>query len=438
MASTLPRSAGDAKPPQARRLNRNAAIVAGAVLLVTLLVIVFLLTNSPTQASDARAAAPQSLPSQPGSAEPGFLDRPPGEVPVPPAMGSVANGERMAGLSGDPLSASNPYGVYDPSAGDPYASAYVSAPRPSAPSVSSSREQAYQRALQSDILAGSSGPSAGASSATGWGAPVGPDPYGAQVAETYVGSLGASPYKDGGSTASSAGFLSSGVTSSAAASSGGRALAPTTLTYTVQPAPLSYRQAAPATYTLFAGAVIPALMITGINSDLAGDLLAQVSRNVYSSDQRALLIPKGSRLIGRYDDQVALGQNRLVVAWTRLILPDGRSIAFPGLPTQDPAGASGVRDRVNNHYTRTFGNALLLSGIGAGFQLSQPRGGSVFSNPSTGEIAAAEVARELSAVSSEMIRRNMSIKPTIEVRPGTPFVVFLNGDIELAPYPGAS
>ena len=97
MASTLPLSAGGAQPPQARRLNRNAAIVAGAVLLVTLLVVVFLLTNSPTQASDARAAAPQALPSGPGPAEPGFLDRPPGEVLVPPAMGPAANGEPTAG-----------------------------------------------------------------------------------------------------------------------------------------------------------------------------------------------------------------------------------------------------------------------------------------------------------------------------------------------------
>lgn len=439
MASTIPLPAGGAQPPQARRLNRNAAIVAGAVLLVTLLVVVFLLTNSPTQASDARAAAPQALPSQPGPAEPGFLDRPPGEVLVPPAMSAAANGEPISGTpTGYHPSGTGPYGASYASAGDPYAASYGPVPQPSAPAVPSAREQAYQRALQSDILAGGAGPGARASAAVEWNAPAGLDAYASQMAESYVGSTGAGPSGAGGSLPGSASFLPGDATRGDRGASSSRTVAPTTLTYAVQPAPPSYRQAAPATYTLFAGAVIPALLITGINSDLAGDLLAQVSRNVYSSDQRALLIPKGSRLIGRYDDQVALGQNRLVVAWTRLILPDGRSVAFPGLPTQDSRGASGVRDRVNNHYGRTFGNALLLSGIGAGFQISQPHRGSVFSNPSVGEIAASEVGRELSAVSSEMVRRNLSIKPTIEIRPGTPFVVFLNGDIELAPYRGAS
>jgi type IV secretion system protein VirB10 len=204
----------------------------------------------------------------------------------------------------------------------------------------------------------------------------------------------------------------------------------------VQPAPRSYSEAAPAAHTLFAGTIVPAMLITGINSELAGDILAQVSRDVYSSDQRALVIPKGSRLIGRYDDQIALGQNRLVVAWTRLLLPDGRSISFPGLPTQDPRGASGIRDRVNNHYMRTFGNAILLSAVGAGLQLSQPRQGNVFAAPSTGQVAAASVGQELSGVATEAIRRNMNLKPTVEIRPGTPFVVFLNGDLELEPYQG--
>jgi type IV secretion system protein VirB10 len=178
------------------------------------------------------------------------------------------------------------------------------------------------------------------------------------------------------------------------------------------------------------------MLITGINSDLAGDILAQVSRDVYSSDQRALVIPKGSRLIGRYDDQIALGQNRLVVAWTRLLLPDGRSVSFPGLPTQDTRGASGIRDRVDNHYRRTFGNAILLSAVGAGLQLSQPRQGNVFAGPSTGQVAAASVGQELSSVATEAIRRNMNLKPTVQIRPGTPFVVFLNGDLELEPYRG--
>ncbi|MDQ3522002.1 MAG: hypothetical protein M3434_06680, partial [Gemmatimonadota bacterium] len=111
MASSIPLPV-PAQPPQARRLNRNAAIVAGAVLLVTLLVVVFLLTNAPTREYDGRPAATQSLSSRPGPAAPGFLDRPPGDVPIPPAID--------AALLSSPVSAT-PAGV--PPDGDPYARA---------------------------------------------------------------------------------------------------------------------------------------------------------------------------------------------------------------------------------------------------------------------------------------------------------------------------
>lgn len=427
MASSIPLPVAS-QPPQARRLNRNAAIVAGAVLLVTLLVVVFLLTNSPTREYDGRSGTAQSLPSRPGPAEPGFLDRPPGEVPIPPAIDARLARSLMppapAGYSADaePYVGAAPYR----SGGDPYAAQYTPPPQPPIPSTPSPREVAYQRALVADILVGSSDARAEAPAATaGQGTEA---RAAAEDPRSYAAASAMSP-----GDIHPGGMATGGVRSTSTPSSG-RGLAPTALTYAVQPAPPSYHQAAPAAYTLFAGTVLPAMLITGINSDLAGDILAQISRDVYSSDQRALVIPKGSRLIGRYDDQIALGQNRLVVAWTRLLLPDGRSISFPGLPTQDPRGASGIRDRVDHHFIRTFGNAILLSAVGAGLQLSQPRQGSVFAGPSTGQVAAASAGQELSTVAIEAIRRNMNIKPTVTIRPGTPFVVFLNGDLELEPY----
>jgi type IV secretion system protein VirB10 len=183
-------------------------------------------------------------------------------------------------------------------------------------------------------------------------------------------------------------------------------------------------------YTLRAGTVIPGTLITGINSDLPGEIVAQVRRDVYDSQrQRSLLVPRGSRLIGTYDNQVVAGQGRLLVAWTRLILPDGRSMRLPGLALKDPQGQTGAKDKVDNHWRRVFGNALLLSAIGAGVQLSQPQQASVLAPPSAGQIAAGSLGQELSNVALEILRRGMDVAPTLTIRPGQPFNVFLNGDL---------
>jgi type IV secretion system protein VirB10 len=175
------------------------------------------------------------------------------------------------------------------------------------------------------------------------------------------------------------------------------------------------------------------VLLTGISSDLPGDIVGQVSRDVYDSrTQRILLIPKGSRLVGTYDNQVASGQNRLLVAWTRLILPDGQSMRLPGLALKDPQGQTGARGNVDNHWRRVFGNALLLSAIGAGVQLSQPQQASIYAPPSAGQVAAGALGQELSNVALEIIRRGMDVQPTISIRQGQAFNVFLNGDLVFA------
>src|SRR2546426_354930 len=189
-------------------------------------------------------------------------------------------------------------------------------------------------------------------------------------------------------------------------------------------------------YTLRAGTVIPGLLVTGINSDLPGDLVGQVSRDVYDSrTQRIVLIPKGARLLGTYDNQIAAGEGSRLVAWTRLILPDGRSLRLPGLALKDLEGQTGAKDRVDTHWQRVFGKALLLSAISAGAQLSQPQQTSIFAPPSPGQVAAGALGQELSNVALEILRRGMDIPPTITIRPGQPFKVFLNGDLVFdAPY----
>jgi type IV secretion system protein VirB10 len=193
-------------------------------------------------------------------------------------------------------------------------------------------------------------------------------------------------------------------------------------------------------YTLRAGTLIPGVLLTGINSDLPGDVLAQVSRDVYDSqEQHALLIPKGARLLGTYDHPIAAGEVRLLVAWTRLILPDGRSLGLPGLELVDRLGQTGATGEVDTHWRRVFGNALLLSAISAGVQLSQPRQASVLAAPSTGQVAAGAVGQELSGVASELLRRGMEVPPTITIPQGQSFNVFLKGDLVFdGPYQAAA
>jgi len=183
-------------------------------------------------------------------------------------------------------------------------------------------------------------------------------------------------------------------------------------------------------YTLRAGTVIPGVMLTAVTSELPGDCLGQVSRDVYDSQtQSILLLPKGSKLLCHYDDQVAAGQGRLLVAWTRLIFPDGRSMTLPGLALKDAQGATGAVGKVDTHLSRVFGRAVLLSALSAGAQLSQPRQTGIFAAPTTGQIAAGAAGQELSNVALEILRRGMDEPPTITIPQGAAFNVFLNGDL---------
>lgn len=190
-------------------------------------------------------------------------------------------------------------------------------------------------------------------------------------------------------------------------------------------------------YEIKTGAVIPGVMISGINSDLPGQIIAQVSQNVYdSATGRYLLIPQGARLYGHYDSRVTYGQKRVLIAWTRIIYPDASTLELNVMPGVDQAGYSGFKDKVNNHYIKIFGNAILLSVITAGVQLSQPDddNNDNDNNRSLREEMAAALGQQLGQVSVEMIRRNMNIQPTLEIRPGYLFNIMVNKDIILEPW----
>ena len=125
-------------------------------------------------------------------------------------------------------------------------------------------------------------------------------------------------------------------------------------------------------YTVMAGSVIPAVLISGINSDLPGPILAQVSQNVFdSATGRSVLIPQGSRLIGVYQNASTYGQQRVQIAWQRLIFPNTSSMDLPQMPGADQSGYAGFSDQVNNHYLATFGTAALMSLISAGQMVGQ-------------------------------------------------------------------
>ncbi len=186
-------------------------------------------------------------------------------------------------------------------------------------------------------------------------------------------------------------------------------------------------------YQVMAGTIIPAALVTGINSDLPGQVIANVTEAVYdTATGRFLLIPQGSRLIGRYDSQVAFGQRRVLLVWTRLILPDTSSISLDRLPGIDPAGYAGLEDGVDWHCDRILAGAALSTLLGVGAELAAPN-----NSGSTGGVTVAvrQSAQDtVNQVGQEITKRNVSIQPTLTIRPGFPMRVMVNKDLILRPY----
>ncbi|MGO9532107.1 MAG: TrbI/VirB10 family protein [Syntrophobacteraceae bacterium] len=184
-------------------------------------------------------------------------------------------------------------------------------------------------------------------------------------------------------------------------------------------------------YELRAGFVVPATMISGINSGLPGQVIGQVSQNVYDTPTgKYLLIPQGSRLVGAYSSDVVYGQERVLVAWQRIVFPDGKAMDIGAMPGADGAGYAGFHDKVNNHYLRTFGSALLMSAIIAGVSLSQPnQNNGVNNTQSTSGVLSASLGQELGSTMAEMMQKNLSLSPTLEIRPGFRFNVMAVKDL---------
>ncbi len=189
-------------------------------------------------------------------------------------------------------------------------------------------------------------------------------------------------------------------------------------------------------FEIKAGWEIPAVLEQNLTSDLPGELKALVMASVYdTATGRYLLIPQGSRLVGKYDSRVAYGQDGVQVAWNRIIFPDASSIDLSGMVGLDSHGNAGLRDKVDRHYARIIGFSALTSLFTAAFEISQRRNQSVLAYPSPGEAASGAVGRELSQTGSQITRRNLNVQPTIKVPVGYKFTVRVNRDILFeAPY----
>ena len=186
--------------------------------------------------------------------------------------------------------------------------------------------------------------------------------------------------------------------------------------------------APPSPYILQAGTVIPAALITGLRSDLPGQISAQVTSNVYDSPSgRYLLIPQGARLLGEYDSRIASGQSRLLLVWTRLILPDGRSIVLERAPGTDGTGASGLQDRVNYHWGRVF----LAAGLATILNLGLESGAETEDDVAR---AIREAAQDtIGRTGDEIVRQQLAVPPTLTIRPGFPVRVMVTRDLILEP-----
>jgi type IV secretion system protein VirB10 len=197
-------------------------------------------------------------------------------------------------------------------------------------------------------------------------------------------------------------------------------------------------------YELRAGFVLPATLISGINSELPGQIVAQVAQSVYdTATGKHLLVPQGSRLVGSYSSQVQYGQARVLVAWQRIVFPDGKAMDIGSMPGADSAGYSGFNDQVNNHYVRLFASAILMSGVTAGISYSQApvtststTGTESLSRASAATNALSEaLGQQLGQVTAQMIAKNLSIAPTLEIRPGYRFNVVVTKDLTFSkPY----
>ena len=189
----------------------------------------------------------------------------------------------------------------------------------------------------------------------------------------------------------------------------------------------------PSPYTLSAGSVISASLITGLRSDLPGLVTAQVTENAYdSATGRMLLVPQGARLVGSYDSVVAFGQKRALIVWQRIIMPDGSSLRIDNVPATDPAGYAGLADKVDFHTWQLLKGVVLSTLLGVSSELAL-----------SGQSDLVQAIRmstqdNVARAGDQITQRNLGVQPTITIRPGAPVRLVVHKDLILVPASGRS
>ncbi len=193
----------------------------------------------------------------------------------------------------------------------------------------------------------------------------------------------------------------------------------------------SQMQSSQSPYEVKAGSIIPLTLITGINSDLPGQIIGQVRENVFDTvTGNHLLIPQGSRLIASYDASVAFGQERVLVCWNRLIRPDGSSLNLECAPGIDLAGYTGFQDQVDHHWMRLITGVVFSSVLSATATTSQDNN----DEQSLSRLFAANIGQEVHNVGQQITQKNLNIQPTLKIRPGYSVNVFVHKDMILKPF----
>ena len=393
-------------PPSAKRFNkRTLGVLLGGSALAILLAAGFAM-RSP----DNAAVAPQELYNTSNKALPDALSELPegyGDVkPEPRRLGPPLPGDIGAGLHGQPKAVpdDNPFRYQPPPS-------YDYAPPPSY-TVPSTTQSSRPSARTSDLFFIAKAGGGDSAVAKGAGPATFADPGVAALAELFG---------QGG------GFGLPTQTSSAS-SSDGRESAETELSDADIYNPHGLRTPV-SPYQVMAGTIIPASLVTGLNSDLPGQVIAQVTENVYDTPTgRHLLIPQGTRLLGRYESDIEAGQSRALVVWTRLIRPDGSSLVIENLPGVDRMGQAGLRDRVDRHRGSLFGAAILSSVLSVASELGSDEDDRIT------EALRGGGQSTINQAGQKAVTQTLSRKPTLRVRPGWRLGVIVNRDLVLSPY----
>ncbi|WP_338949450.1 TrbI/VirB10 family protein [Fusobacterium nucleatum] len=185
-------------------------------------------------------------------------------------------------------------------------------------------------------------------------------------------------------------------------------------------------------YEIKAGGIIPGVMLTGINSDLPGTMTANVREDIYDTvTGRILLIPKGTRVIGKYSSSISFGQSRVLVVWQRLIFPNGKSINLENFEGADMSGYSGLVGTVDNHTLKLFQGVILSSILGAAAGIIDDNGNN---NNSWRNNAGRGAGEEIVTIGEAIASRFLAVQPTIKIAPGSRFNIMVNSDLVLEPY----